>query len=92
MAAEAFKGLKDGLSAKTEAPSSPTTNSQQNTAAAAAADSSGITDSGGKNLQPGEAESQSSGSNNTSSQSEDTMRLRPPLNPFMVPLQLLRRK
>ncbi|XP_044039444.1 snRNA-activating protein complex subunit 2 isoform X2 [Siniperca chuatsi] len=93
IAREMFKDLKDGLCAQTEAPSgrdSNRTNSQQNTAGTA--DSSDVTDSGEKKLQPDEAESQSSG--NTSSQSEDAdvMGVCPPLNPFMVPLKLLMRQ
>lgn len=94
-AREIFKYLKGGLGGQTEAPSSRDgngTDGQQN--AAGTADSSDVTDSGGKKLQPDEAESQSSVNKNTSSQSGDTdvMELCPPLNPFMVPLKLLMRK
>ncbi|XP_040886663.1 snRNA-activating protein complex subunit 2 [Toxotes jaculatrix] len=65
------------------------TDSQQN--GTRTVDSCDVTDSREKTLQSDEAESQSSGSSNTSSQSgnADTMGLYPPLNPFMVPLKLL---
>ncbi|XP_078132381.1 uncharacterized protein snapc2 [Sander vitreus] len=90
MAREMFKERKDGLCAQTGTPSGP--NSQQSTAGGA--DSDDVTDSGGKKLQPEESESQSSGSSNPSGHSgnAEKMGLCPPLNPFMVPLKLLRRK
>ncbi|XP_035850078.1 snRNA-activating protein complex subunit 2 isoform X2 [Sander lucioperca] len=90
MAREMFKERKDGLRAQTGTPSGP--NGQQNTAGAA--DSDSVTDSGGKKLQPEESESQSSGSSNPSGHSGNAEKigLCPPLNPFMVPLKLLRRK
>lgn len=94
IAGEMFKDLKDGFCAQTEAPGARDhnrTNGQQNTAGTA--DSSDVTDRG-KTLQPEEAESQSSGINNTSCQLGDTdlLGLCPPLNPFMVPLKLLKRR
>ncbi|CAK6977210.1 snRNA-activating protein complex subunit 2 [Scomber scombrus] len=56
-------------------------------------DSSDVTDSGGKKLQPDESKSQSHESNNTSSQTGgENMKGPPPLNPFMVPLKLLMRR
>ncbi|TDG99928.1 hypothetical protein EPR50_G00199590 [Perca flavescens] len=89
-AREMFKERKDGLCAQTGAPSGP--NGKQSTAGAA--DSGDVTDSGGKKRQPEESESQSSGSSNPSGHSgnAEKMGLCPPLNPFMVPLKLLRRK
>lgn len=87
---------QDGLSAQTDTPSvrdnnpKPQKDSSRTNSQLDAADSSGVMDSGGKKLQPDEAERQSQGSNNTSSQKgeADVMGL-PPLNPFMVPLKLL---
>ncbi|XP_067435767.1 snRNA-activating protein complex subunit 2 [Thunnus thynnus] len=89
-------GSQDRLSDQTETPSvrgsnpkpkhdSSRTNSQLDTA-----DSSDVTDSEWRKMQPDEAESQSQESKNTSSRTGDTdvMGL-PPLNPFMVPLKLL---
>lgn len=92
MAGKMFKDLKDGVSAQTEALScqdSNRTDSQHNNARTI--ESSDVMDGGGKKLQPDETESQSSGSNNTSSQSgnADVVGLCPPLNPFIVPLKLL---
>ncbi|XP_070786168.1 snRNA-activating protein complex subunit 2 [Enoplosus armatus] len=83
VAREMFKDLKDGFAARTEAPGG-------GQGAAGTPDADG----GGNRRLPGEAERQSPGSNNASSQSEeaDVMGLCPPLNPFMVPLKLLRRK
>ncbi|XP_034066510.1 snRNA-activating protein complex subunit 2 isoform X2 [Gymnodraco acuticeps] len=89
MAREMLKELKGGLCVQTDG---TRTNGEQN--AAGSADSSDVTDSGEKRLQPEEAESQSSGSNNATGQSGDLdlTGLCPPLNPFMVPLKLLQRK
>ncbi|KAI4808798.1 hypothetical protein KUCAC02_000842 [Chaenocephalus aceratus] len=89
MAREMLKELKGGLCVQTDG---ARTNGEQN--AAGSADSSDVTDSGAKRLQPEEAESQSSGSNNATGQSGelDLTGLCPPLNPFMVPLKLLQRK
>ncbi|XP_054457616.1 snRNA-activating protein complex subunit 2 [Anoplopoma fimbria] len=88
MAGEMFRELKDGLCAR----DNERTNHEQR--AAGTADGSDVTASGGKNPQPDAAESQSSGSNNSSGQSGDAdeMGLCPALNPFMVPLKLLTRK
>ncbi|XP_059211400.1 snRNA-activating protein complex subunit 2 [Centropristis striata] len=96
-----FKGLKDTLThcppMKVESNGdSNKTSSQQNTAETADG-------SEGKTLQPDEPESQSSGNKTTSGQSGDTdpkgqsgdtdpKALCPPLNPFMVPIELLKRK
>ncbi|XP_068580842.1 snRNA-activating protein complex subunit 2 [Cebidichthys violaceus] len=85
MAGELFKELKDGLRARDD----KRTNGQPR--AARSADGSDVTASGVKELQPDEAESQSSGSTNQSGDS-DEMGLCPALNPFMVPLKLLMRK
>ncbi|XP_032400343.1 snRNA-activating protein complex subunit 2 [Etheostoma spectabile] len=87
---EMFKERKDGPWAQSGPPSGR--NSQQRTAGAG--DSNDVTDSGGKKLQPEDSESQSSGSNDPSGHSgnAEKMGLCPPLNPFMVPLRLLRRK
>ncbi|KAK1890547.1 snRNA-activating protein complex subunit 2 [Dissostichus eleginoides] len=89
MAREMLKELKGGLCVQTDG---TRTNGEQN--AAGSADSSDVTDSGEKRLQPEEAESQSSGSNNATGQSGelDLTGLCPPLNTFMVPLKLLQRK
>ncbi|KAJ4948062.1 hypothetical protein JOQ06_019603 [Pogonophryne albipinna] len=89
MAREMLKELKGGLCVQTDG---TRTNGEQN--AAGSADSSDVTDSGEKRLQPEEAESQSSGSNNATGQSGelDLTGLCLPLNPFMVPLKLLQRK
>lgn len=77
MAREKFENLKGGLE---EAQEVNWTKGQKNTAGTA--DSTDVT------------ESQSSGSHSTPSQSDNPNRmgLCPPLNPFMVPLKLLRRK
>ncbi|KAM7365927.1 hypothetical protein PAMP_015405 [Pampus punctatissimus] len=89
-------GLQEGHTAQPETTSvqdskpkpqqdSSTTNNELD-----ATDSSDVTDNGGKKLEPDEAESQSQGSNNTSSRTgEADMMGLPPLNPFMVPLKLL---
>ncbi|XP_073330546.1 uncharacterized protein snapc2 [Pagrus major] len=93
IAREMFKELKDGLGAQTEMMSDPDsngTNSQQDTAGTA--DNSDVTHSGGKKIEPDEAESQSSGNTDASSQSKDADVMPPPLNPFMIPLNLLKRK
>ncbi|KAF3836697.1 hypothetical protein F7725_004160 [Dissostichus mawsoni] len=76
MAREMLKELKGGLCIQTDG---TRTNGEQN--AAGSADSSDVTDSGEKRLQPEEAESQSSGSNNATGQSGelDLTGLCPPL-------------
>ncbi|XP_034712663.1 snRNA-activating protein complex subunit 2 [Etheostoma cragini] len=90
MMQEMFKERKDGPCAQTGPPSRR--NSRQSTAGAG--DSNDVTDSGGKKQQPEESESQSLGSNDPSGHSgnAEKMGLCPPLNPFMVPLKLLRRE
>lgn len=89
MATDMLKELKGVLCVQTNG---TRTNGEQN--AAGSTDSSDVTDSGEKRLQPEEAESQSSGSNNATGQSGelDLTGLCLPLNPFMVPLKLLQRK
>ncbi|XP_034413055.1 snRNA-activating protein complex subunit 2 [Cyclopterus lumpus] len=83
-----LKELKDGLRAR----DGKRTNRQQS--AARTADSSDVTASGVKKLQPDGAESQSSGSGDQSGPSVDAdeIGLFPALNPFMVPLKLLMRR
>ena len=96
MAGETFKDLKGGLSAEaeTEAPGCRESNRTDTLNTAKTVDSSDVINRGGRKLKPDEAESQSSWSNNTSSQSGNAnmIGLCPPLNPFMVPLKLLMRK
>nr|XP_046237196.1 snRNA-activating protein complex subunit 2 [Scatophagus argus] len=88
-AREMFQHLKDEFGAQTETLSS--LDGQQNTAGTA--ESSDVTDNGGREPQPEKVQSQSSRNSNTPSQSGDTdVMLSPPLNPFMIPLKLLRRK
>ncbi|XP_042368740.1 snRNA-activating protein complex subunit 2 [Plectropomus leopardus] len=85
MSEEMFRELQEGLSAQTEEPSGPSsneTNGQQNSVATS--NGGDVTDISAKTLPPGDAESQSAGSSNRLSP--------PPLNPFMVPLKLLKRK
>lgn len=77
MAHQMFEELKEGLCAGGDEQA----NREQSPAQAG----------GGKNPQPDEAESQSSGSTDALGQSGDWV-LCPPLNPFMVPLKLLMRK
>ncbi|XP_077961854.1 snRNA-activating protein complex subunit 2 isoform X4 [Gasterosteus aculeatus] len=77
MAQQMFEELKEGLCAGGDEQA----NREQSPAQAG----------GGKNPQPDEAESQSSGSTDAPGQSGDWV-LCPPLNPFMVPLKLLMRK
>ncbi|KAM8898476.1 uncharacterized protein snapc2 isoform 2-T2 [Spinachia spinachia] len=77
MAQQMFEELKEGLCAGGDEQA----NSQPSPAQA------GVE----KNMQPNEAESQSSGSTDALGQSEDLV-LCPALNPFMVPLKLLMRK
>uniref|UniRef100_A0A4W6E7A3 snRNA-activating protein complex subunit 2 n=1 Tax=Lates calcarifer TaxID=8187 RepID=A0A4W6E7A3_LATCA len=94
MAREMFKDPNDGVCAQTEAPSScdnNKTDSQQNTTSTV--NSSDVMDADGK-LQSDEAQSQSSGSNNTCTRpgNTDAMGLCPPLNPFIVPPKLLIRR
>ncbi|XP_034471201.1 snRNA-activating protein complex subunit 2 [Hippoglossus hippoglossus] len=82
---ELFKDQQDGLSAQTGGRDIPAC--QQNTAQAV--DSSGVKDS----EEPEVAESQSSGTNNSSVQpGKDNEMGFTPLNPFLVPLQLLMRR
>ncbi|XP_060922163.1 snRNA-activating protein complex subunit 2 isoform X1 [Limanda limanda] len=82
---ELFKDLQDGLSAQTGGQDMPAC--QQNTAQTF--DSSGVQDS----EEPKVAESQSSGTNNSSIQpGKDNEMGFTPLNPFSVPLQLLMRR
>lgn len=85
-AGEMFKELRDGLCAETKAPSGRD--------GAGSADGGDAADSGGKEPQQDEAESQSSGNVNAADQSGDAdeMGLFPHLNPFLVPLKLLMRK
>ncbi|XP_069579644.1 snRNA-activating protein complex subunit 2 isoform X2 [Brachyistius frenatus] len=80
MAKDLLKDLKDAetQSGRDRSP----TGSQQNPAG---------TGNGGRNPQPHTADSQS-GSPNTSSQPGEEGGLCPPLNPFMVPLELLKRR
>uniref|UniRef100_A0A3B4UXY6 Small nuclear RNA activating complex polypeptide 2 n=1 Tax=Seriola dumerili TaxID=41447 RepID=A0A3B4UXY6_SERDU len=84
------KNLHKHLSEGPSGPDSTTPEGQQSSDRTGGSE---VVDSGGRKLQP-EAESQSSQSNNTSSQSGngDVMGPCPPLNPFMVPLKLLMRR
>uniref|UniRef100_A0A3B4UYG3 Small nuclear RNA activating complex polypeptide 2 n=1 Tax=Seriola dumerili TaxID=41447 RepID=A0A3B4UYG3_SERDU len=93
LARELFKNLKGGPSAQSEGPSGPDSTTPEGQQSSDRTGGSEVVDSGGRKLQP-EAESQSSQSNNTSSQSGngDVMGPCPPLNPFMVPLKLLMRR
>lgn len=91
-AKEMFQNLNNGFSAMTESQSSSDLNrkiSNQNTAVTA--DSTDVSERGNEKLQPHETESQSSGSSNTSGDA-DMMGCCPPLNPFMVPLKLLKNR
>ncbi|KAM9837023.1 uncharacterized protein snapc2 [Aulostomus maculatus] len=54
--------------------------------------SGAVTANGGKTPQPGEAEGRSTGSNPDRTQDEGVTGLCPPLNPFLIPLNLLMRK
>lgn len=86
IARELFKDLKDGDNR---------TDSHQKTAWTS--NSTDVTDSEGRKLQPDEAENQSSENSNTFSQSSDKevtgiCPLPPPLNPFMMPIKLIMRK
>ena len=92
-------GSQDRLAAQTETSSvrdsnpKPQQDSSRSNSQLAVTDSSDVTDSGGKKLQPDESKSQSHESNNPSSQTEgENMKGPPPLNPFMVPLKLLMRR
>lgn len=72
------KNLQDRLSPGTEPPASP--DPQQST------NRSSDTQSGVVTQQPNEA------SSTTSNQEADIAEARPPLNPFMVPVELLKRR
>ncbi|XP_030017948.1 snRNA-activating protein complex subunit 2 isoform X2 [Sphaeramia orbicularis] len=99
MIKELFKGLKGAGESECHTAGSQDGPHDQSTRASEANpqqdDRSWCTkDTGPKAPQPQETDSQSSGNTNTNSQceDEDMMGLCPPLNPFMVPLELLKRK
>uniref|UniRef100_UPI0037E76CF3 snRNA-activating protein complex subunit 2 n=1 Tax=Semicossyphus pulcher TaxID=241346 RepID=UPI0037E76CF3 len=83
-ARDMFKDLQGGLCAHTDTPGGP--DGQQNPAGPA------DTQSGAETPQPQEARSQSSASSNMSSRGADVTAACPPLNPFIVPLNLLKRR
>ncbi|XP_034532824.1 snRNA-activating protein complex subunit 2 [Notolabrus celidotus] len=83
------KDLQDRLPPRTDSPAGPDTgtpNAQQNAAEPADKQSEEVTQ------QPHKAESQSSASNTPSNQDTEITGVCPPLNPFMVPLELLKRR
>lgn len=88
-AKEMFQNLNNGFSTMTESQKSSDLNSNQNTAVTS--NSTDASERGNEKLQRHEAESQSSGSSDTSGDA-DMMGRCPPLNPFMVPLNLLMNK
>ncbi|KAG7224535.1 hypothetical protein INR49_014975 [Caranx melampygus] len=94
-ATELLKNLKDAISTQSGGESAPDSARAEGQQSSDTPDSSEVVDSGGEQLQP-EAEDQSSKSNNTSSQAGKGdaagLPLCPPLNPFMVPLKLLKRR
>ncbi|XP_036969034.1 snRNA-activating protein complex subunit 2 [Acanthopagrus latus] len=93
VAREMFKEMQAELGARTETTSDPASNGtsgRQDTAGTA--DNSDVAHSGGEKIKPDEAESQSPGNTDASSQANGAGVMPPPLNPFMIPLKLLRRK
>lgn len=93
VAREMFKEMQAELGARTETTSDPASNGTsggQDTAGTA--DNSDVAHSGGEKIKPDEAESQSPGNTDASSQANGAGVMPPPLNPFMIPLKLLRRK
>ncbi|CAJ1086477.1 snRNA-activating protein complex subunit 2 [Xyrichtys novacula] len=88
-ARDLFKDLQDRPGAQTESPAVTNMDrpdTQQNPAGPADIDKRGVTQ------QPQEAETHSSASNTTANQDADISGVCPPLNPFMVPLKLLKRR
>lgn len=93
IAREMFKEMKAELGARTETTSDPAgsgANSRQDTAGNA--DNSDVAHSGGEKIKPDEAKGQSSGNTDAPSQAKGAGVMPPPLNPFMIPLKLLKRK
>lgn len=91
-AKEMFQNLNNGSSTMTESQSSSDPNKEinnQNTAVTT--DCTDVSGRGNEKVQLHETESQPSASSNTSGDA-DMMGHCPPLNPFMVPLKLLRNK